>query len=184
MKGPVVENVVLTVHLILAVLLIGVVLLQRSEGGGLGMGGGGGGGNGVMTGRQAANALTRITWGLAVAFLVTSLALTIIAARNASSGSIVDQLGLGGNEQQPTTTLPGIGDYAPPPAAGQPVLPPVPGGTAAPATTAPATDQNSGPITPSAPAAEAPATEAPATQAPATEAPAADAPATPAPAQN
>ena len=51
MKGPVVENVVLTVHLILAVLLIGVVLLQRSEGGGLGMGGGGG--SGVMTGRQA-----------------------------------------------------------------------------------------------------------------------------------
>ena len=50
------ENVVLTVHLILALLLIGVVLLQRSEGGGLGLGGGGGG---VMTGRQAANALTR-----------------------------------------------------------------------------------------------------------------------------
>mgnify|MGYP002652501612 CR=1 FL=1 len=49
------ENVVLTVHLILALLLIGVVLLQRSEGGGLGLGGGGGG---VMTGRQAANALT------------------------------------------------------------------------------------------------------------------------------
>ena len=52
------ENVVLTVHLILAVLLIGVVLLQRSEGGGLGMGGGGG--SGVMTGRQAANALGRL----------------------------------------------------------------------------------------------------------------------------
>ena len=46
------ENVVLTIHLILAVLLTGVVLLQRSEGGGLGMGGGGGG---VMTGRQAAS---------------------------------------------------------------------------------------------------------------------------------
>ena len=55
------ENVVLTVHLILALLLIGVVLLQRSEGGGLGMGGG----SGVMTGRQAANALTRGTWIIA-----------------------------------------------------------------------------------------------------------------------
>ncbi|WP_225207865.1 preprotein translocase subunit SecG, partial [Novosphingobium huizhouense] len=47
------ENVVLTIHLILAVLLTGVVLLQRSEGGGLGVGGGSGGG--VMSGRQAAN---------------------------------------------------------------------------------------------------------------------------------
>ena len=48
------ENVILVVHLILAICLIGVVLLQRSEGGGLGIGGGGGG---VMTGRQAAPAL-------------------------------------------------------------------------------------------------------------------------------
>ena len=103
------ENVVLTVHLILAVLLIGVVLLQRSEGGGLGMGGGGG--SGVMTGRQAANALSKATWVLAIAFLITSLVLTVIAARNASSGSIVDQLDLGGAaDSQPATTLPGIGE--------------------------------------------------------------------------
>ncbi|SMO51736.1 preprotein translocase subunit SecG [Paracoccus laeviglucosivorans] len=183
MKGPVVENVVLTVHLILAVLLIGVVLLQRSEGGGLGMGGGGGG-NGVMTGRQAANALTRITWGLAAAFLITSLALTVIAARNSSNGSIVDQLGLGGNDEQPTTTLPGIGEYAPPPAAGQPVLPPVPGGAQAPAgnaaapATAPAASE---PVTP--PAAQTPAQPAPATpDAAAPAAPATESPATPAPA--
>ncbi|MDT1063336.1 preprotein translocase subunit SecG [Paracoccus sp. CPCC 101403] len=174
------ENVVLTVHLILAVLLIGVVLLQRSEGGGLGMGSGGGGG--VMTGRQAANALSRATWILAGAFLVTSLTLTVVAARNASSGSIVDQLDLGGNDTSnnaPATNLPGIGDYTPPPpAAGQPVLPPVPGGatttapaetgTAAPAT-APATTTE--PVTP--PAAPAPApTTAPATEAPAQSAPA------------
>jgi len=173
-----VENVVLTVHLILAVLLIGVVLLQRSEGGGLGMGSGGGGG--VMTGRQAANALSRVTWILAGAFLVTSLTLTIIAARNASSGSIIDQLNLGGSEssQQPTTTLPGIGEYAPPPAAGQPVLPPVPGGAAAPAESGAATTS---PVTP--PAATAPAAPAESAPAPEAAAPAADAPATPAPAQ-
>ena len=103
MKGPMVENVVLTVHLILAVLLIGVVLLQRSEGGGLGMGGGGGG---VMTGRQAANALSRLTWIFAIGFIITSLTLTIIAARNASSGSIVDQLDLGGTASAPATDLP------------------------------------------------------------------------------
>lgn len=165
-----VENVVLTVHLILAVLLIGVVLLQRSEGGGLGMGGGGG--SGVMTGRQAANALSKATWVLAIAFLATSLGLTVIAARNASNGSIVDQLNLGGTDtNQPATTLPGIGDYTPPPsAAGQPILPPVPGGTV----TAPASDA----VTPAAPEAQSPVTP------PATQAPVATEPASPAPAQN
>ncbi|ABL71779.1 protein translocase subunit secG [Paracoccus denitrificans] len=175
-----VENIVLTVHLILAVLLIGVVLLQRSEGGGLGMGGGGGG---VMTGRQAANALSRLTWIFAIGFIITSMTLTLIAAQNASSGSIVDQLNLGGTEQAPATDLPGIGDYTPPPGAGQPVVPgagqpvapPAPAGEtpaqtpAAPAEgSAPAT----APVTP--PPAEAPAQDAPA-EAPAT---------TPAPANN
>lgn len=181
MKGPGVENVILTVHLILAVLLIGVVLLQRSEGGGLGMGGGSGGG--VMTGRQAANALSRATWILAAAFLITSLSLTIIAARNASSGSIVDQLGLGGSEQsnQPAS-LPGISDYTPPPSqAGQPIMPPAP----APVQTAPAAnDAAVQPATPAvtAPAATVPAETAPAATAPAETAPVETAPATPAPA--
>ncbi|HAB76220.1 MAG TPA: preprotein translocase subunit SecG, partial [Planktomarina temperata] len=45
--------------------------LQRSEGGGLGMGGGGAGG-GAMSGRAAASALTKLTWGLAIAFICTS----------------------------------------------------------------------------------------------------------------
>ncbi|AYF01594.1 preprotein translocase subunit SecG [Paracoccus yeei] len=182
------ENVVLTVHLILAVLLIGVVLLQRSEGGGLGMGGGGG--SGVMTGRQAANALSKATWVLAIAFLITSLVLTVIAARNASSGSIVDQLDLGGAaDSQPATTLPGIGDYTPPPAAGQPILPPgaatAPAGDspaapapAAPATT-PAAPAQDGPVTPPAPVEPAPAPAA-TPAAPAAEP--AQTPATPAPA--
>ncbi|WP_415183132.1 preprotein translocase subunit SecG [Phaeovulum sp.] len=84
------ENVILTVHLILALLLIGVVLLQRSEGGGLGMGGGGGGG-GVMSGRQAANALSKLTWVFAAAFIITSVALTSLAARKATGSSVVDK---------------------------------------------------------------------------------------------
>ena len=87
------ENVVLTVHLLLALALIGVVLLQRSEGGGLGLGGGGGGG-GIMTGRSAASALSKVTWFLAVAFIITSLGLTVIAARNSASGSVVDRIGI------------------------------------------------------------------------------------------
>jgi len=65
------ENIILVVHLILAICLIGAVLLQRSEGGGLGLGGGGGGG--VMSGRQAATAVGKLTWGFAIAFLATSI---------------------------------------------------------------------------------------------------------------
>ena len=87
------ENVVLTIHLLLALALVGVVLLQRSEGGGLGLGGGGGGG-GVMSGRSAASALTKVTWILAVAFIITSLSLTVIAARKSAGNSVIDRLGI------------------------------------------------------------------------------------------
>ena len=87
------ENIVLTIHLILALALVGIVLLQRSEGGGLGLGGGGSGGDGIMSGRGAATALTKITWVLAIAFIITSMSLTIIASRNANSSSIFDRLG-------------------------------------------------------------------------------------------
>lgn len=82
------ENIVLTIHLILALGLIGSVLLQRSEGGGLGIGGGGGGG--AMSGRSAATAMAKLTWILAIGFLITSLTLTVIAAKNASGGSVLD----------------------------------------------------------------------------------------------
>ncbi|MEY8839734.1 preprotein translocase subunit SecG, partial [Cribrihabitans sp. XS_ASV171] len=84
------ENVVLIIHLLLALSLIAVVLMQRSEGGGLGMGGGGG----VMSGRSAATALSKVTWVLAVAFIVTSLTLTIIAAQKAAGTSVLDRLGV------------------------------------------------------------------------------------------
>jgi preprotein translocase subunit SecG len=66
------ENVVLTIHLILALLLIGVVLMQRSEGGGLGMGGNA---SGTMSARGAATAMTKLTWIFAAAFIVTSITL-------------------------------------------------------------------------------------------------------------
>ncbi len=81
------ENIVLAVHLILALSLIGVVLLQRSEGGGLGMGGGGGGG--AVSGRAAATALGKATWIFAIGFMITSLTLTVLAQRNAG-GSVID----------------------------------------------------------------------------------------------
>ncbi len=80
------ENVVLFIHLILALCLIGVVLLQRSEGGALGIGGGGGG---LVSARGAATALSKVTWFLAVGFLCTSIMLTVLAGGR-STGSVFD----------------------------------------------------------------------------------------------
>ena len=130
------ENVVLTVHLILALLLIGVVLLQRSEGGGLGMGGGGGG---AMSGRAAATALAKLTWIFAGAFICTSIALTVIAAQKSAGGSVVDQFG-GRAPAQEAPAKPDAADLLPPVPANAPLAPPRP--DAAPEGTAPATPPN------------------------------------------
>ena len=82
-------QIILVIHLLIALGLVGAVLLQRSEGGGLGMGGSGGGG-GFMSGRGAANLLTRTTAILAALFFVTSLALAILASGSRQSSSIMD----------------------------------------------------------------------------------------------
>ncbi len=82
------ENVVLIIHLILALGLIGVVLLQRSEGGGLGIGGGGGG----NSGRPPATPMSKVTWILGAAFVVTSITLTIVSAQKSAGVSVLDRL--------------------------------------------------------------------------------------------
>jgi preprotein translocase subunit SecG len=119
-------TVILTVHLLIALTLIVVVLLQRSEGGGLGIGGGGGG---VMTGRGAATALSKMTWILGIAFVTTSLALTVLAARDSGSSSVMDAPGA------PVEATGEAGDDAPaaPSGLGGDLLPPLPSdGPAAP----------------------------------------------------
>lgn len=117
------ETVVLTVHLLLAFALIVVVLLQRSEGGGLGIGGGGG----VMSGRAAATALSKVTWFLGAAFVVTSLALTVIAARDDAGGSVIDGLDAGTAAPAAPGGLPDLGDdLLPPVTAPAPAAPAVP----------------------------------------------------------
>ena len=84
--------VIIVIHLILAIALVGTILLQRSEGGGLGMGGGGGGGmGGFMSGRATANLLTRATAVIAALFMLTSLTLAILAGGDRESRSILDQ---------------------------------------------------------------------------------------------
>jgi len=85
------NQVVLVIHLLLAIGLVGAVLLQRSEGGGLGMGsGGGGGGGGFMSGRATADLLTRTTAIMAAGFMCTSLILAIMAGAGRESKSILD----------------------------------------------------------------------------------------------
>jgi preprotein translocase subunit SecG len=117
------EQVVLTIHLILALCLIIVVLLQRSEGGALGMGGGGGG---LISSRGAATALTKLTWGLAIAFIATSLTLTILAAQQRGRSAVI---GVETPVAPPpagldfTPQLPGLGPVAPPATEG-PLRPP------------------------------------------------------------
>ncbi|WP_425098872.1 preprotein translocase subunit SecG [Tropicibacter sp. S64] len=111
------ENVILIVHLLLALGLIGVVLLQRSEGGGLGMGGGGG----AMSQRSAATAMGKLTWILAAGFIVTSLTLTIFSAQNAAGSSILDRLGNAPASAETTdgTSAPvDTNELLPPPSAG------------------------------------------------------------------
>ena len=82
-------TIVLVVHLMLAISLIGVVLLQKSEGGALGMGGGGM--SGFMTGRSTANLLTRTTAVLAACFFATSITLAVLAANQRAPRSLIDQ---------------------------------------------------------------------------------------------
>lgn len=81
--------IILVIHLILAVALVGVILLQRSEGGALGIGGSGGG---LMTGRAAGNLLTRTTAILAASFFATSLILALLANSRTGGGSPFDKL--------------------------------------------------------------------------------------------
>ena len=83
-------TILLVIHLLIAIGLVGSVLLQRSEGGGLGIGGGGGGG-GLMTGRSSANLLTRTTGVLGALFFATSLGLAWLSSGTTAPTSILDQ---------------------------------------------------------------------------------------------
>lgn len=95
------SDVLLVIHLLVALALIGVILLQKSEGGALGIGGGGGAGGmgGLMTGRSTANLLTRTTAVLAACFIGLSLLHTIVADNGSRGTSITDDLVIPAVEQ-------------------------------------------------------------------------------------
>src|ERR1700682_4808773 len=79
------------IHVLIALSLVGVVLLQKSEGGALGMGGGGM--SGFMTGRSTANLLTRTTAILAALFFATSILLVVLSNAGHAPRSIIDEGG-------------------------------------------------------------------------------------------
>jgi preprotein translocase subunit SecG len=83
-----VKTVLLVLHIFIALMLVGAVLLQRSEGGALGIGGGTMGG--LMSARGAASGITRTTGVLATCFIATSLTLAILAGNNKTTRSITD----------------------------------------------------------------------------------------------
>lgn len=119
------STVLLLIHVMIAIALVGVILLQRSEGGALGIGGGGGGGGGFMTGRSAGDALTRTTAILAACFFATSLTLSILASHNSGSGpSIVPTSG--GEGGLTPLAIPGQTEPAAPAAPPAPSGPQVP----------------------------------------------------------
>jgi preprotein translocase subunit SecG len=97
------QTVIIVIHLMIVSALIGVVLLQRSEGGGLGMGSSGG--SGFMTGRGTANLLTRTTAFLAIGFFITSLFLSWLAGLDRQPASILDT-GPAAPTSQPGTPAP------------------------------------------------------------------------------
>lgn len=106
------EQVVLIIHLLIAVVLVSLVLMQQSEGGALGIGGGGGSG-GFLTGRGSANLLTRLTAAFAAAFFFTSIALTWLATGDDAPRSAFDTI------QPPATGQPGPGAVPGPEGTGQ-----------------------------------------------------------------
>lgn len=97
------QTIIIGIHLVVVLAMIGVVLLQKSEGGGLGMGGGGG----FMSSRGTSNLLTRATAVLAAVFFSTSLILSILA----------------GVDRRPTSILGGSGAPGSPPGSSAPTAP-------------------------------------------------------------
>lgn len=163
-------NVLIVAYLLIVLALIAVILLQRSEGGGLGMGSSNA--NGLISVRGSANLLTRTTAILAALFFASAIALTILSSVDRGTGSILDRASQGG-EAAPTTVLDALqqlqqqssGDL------------PVPAATPAPATGTTPSTSTEAPAAGSdlpVPAAAAPTTETPAAPA-TTEQPAAPA---------
>jgi preprotein translocase subunit SecG len=133
-KAPVfpMQTILIVIHLMIVIALVAVVLMQRSEGGGLGIGGG----SNFAAARGSGNLLTKVTAGLAVCFFATSLGLSLLARYGAQPTDIFDRMVVPGQEQTlPTGSGGGVLDQlggddvpAPPSDAGPAGDPQVPSG--------------------------------------------------------
>ena len=94
------ENLILILNIILAILLVGVILLQRSEGGALGLGASQ---DSFITSRSAGSFLTKVTAIIATLFIITSISLTIIYKEEFSSTSVLEKV-----EEEKDSTEPEI----------------------------------------------------------------------------
>jgi preprotein translocase subunit SecG len=94
------ENLVLILNIILAILLVGIILLQRSEGGALGLGASQ---DSFITSRSAGSFLTKVTAIIATLFIITSILLTIISKEEFSSTSVLEKV-----EEEKDSTEPEI----------------------------------------------------------------------------
>ena len=94
------ENLILILNIILAILLVGVILLQRSEGGALGLGVSQ---DSFITSRSAGSFLTKVTAIIATLFIITSILLTIISKEEFSSTSVLEKV-----EEEKDSTEPEI----------------------------------------------------------------------------
>jgi preprotein translocase subunit SecG len=155
LEAPALSTVLLIIHLFVTLALIGVVLIQRSEGGGLGIGSSQGMGS-FMSGRGTANLLTRTTAVLAAIFMVLSLTLALLnrgttgvsrsildtpAPASIPSGSVPrgqvpspqTPTGQAPTGQAPTGRAPtGQAQSGAPPTGAAPAAPPAPQGPSAP----------------------------------------------------
>lgn len=82
------QTVLVVIHLLIVIALVGVILIQRSEGGGLGIGGG----SGFMTARGTKNALTRLTAILAICFFATSIILVVVDSISNPASDILNRI--------------------------------------------------------------------------------------------
>lgn len=121
------HTLLLVVHTLIAAALVGTILMQRSEGGGLGMGGSPGG---LMSARGAADFLTRTTAILAALFILTSIGLAVQASLSRAPRTIDTSLA------QPETA----------PASAPPLAPGLPTGLGAPAPDAAAANNTAAPV--------------------------------------
>lgn len=107
------EAVLLVVHLITTLALIGLILLQRSEGGGLGIGGGGGGMGALAGAHTTANILTRSTAILATIFFITNLSLAYLAKVKTSADSVIEKVAIEETDELKVETVPDVTPVVP-----------------------------------------------------------------------